>query len=80
MSCWVRGEALYPIDEKFGMVCGRDDHGELFQVPCRIESGQSPLAKGAAVQLVAYTAKEQMFLVVPAESSQTPRRAMSPKG
>lgn len=70
------GEALYPIDEKFGMVCGRDDRGELFQVACRTEEGKPPVAKGAAVQLVAYTAKEQMFYVVPAESSKTPRRAI----
>jgi Protein of unknown function (DUF1449) len=71
------GEALYPIDEKFGMVTGRDDRGELFQVACRIEEGKPPVAKGAPVQLVAYTAKEQMFYVVPAESSNTPRRALN---
>jgi hypothetical protein len=70
-------EALYPIDEKFGMACGRDDRGELFQVACRIEEGKPPVAKGSPVQLVAYTAKEQMFYVVPAESSKTPRRAVS---
>jgi hypothetical protein len=71
------GEALYPIDAKFGMVCGRDDCGELFQVACRIEEGQEPIAKGAAVQLVAYTAEDQMFYVVPAESSKTPRHVVS---
>jgi hypothetical protein len=70
------GEALYPIDEKFGMVCGRDDRGELFQVACRVEPGQLPLAKGSAVQLIAYTAEDQMFCVVPAESSKTPRAVL----
>jgi len=70
------GEAMYPIDEKFGMVCGRDDSGELFQVPCRIETGQKPIAKGESVQLVAYMAKDEMFLVVPAASSVTPRRTV----
>ena len=73
------GEALYPIDEKFGMVCGRDDRGELFQVACRTEEGQQPVAKGAPVQLVAYTAKERMFFVVPADSSKTPRRELNGK-
>jgi hypothetical protein len=68
------GEAMYPIDEKFGMVCGRDDSGELFQVPCRVEQGQKPIAEGEPVQLVAYTAKDEMFFVVPAASSITPRR------
>jgi len=68
------GEALYPIDAKFGMVCGRDDRGELFQVACKVEEGQEPVAKGAPVQLVAYTAKERMFYVVPAASDKTPRR------
>ena len=68
------GEALYPIDATFGMVCGRDDRGELFQVACRTEKGQDVVEKGAAVQLVAYTAKERMFYVVPAASGKTPRR------
>jgi hypothetical protein len=74
------GEALYPIDEKFGMVCGRDDRGELFQVPCRIERGKEPIIKGASVQLVAYTATDGMFYVVPAESSKTPRTAVGNRG
>ena len=67
------GEALYDINENFGMVVGRDDRGELFQVACRIEAGQQPLTKGSAVQLVAYTAKDRMFHVVPATSEKTPR-------
>jgi hypothetical protein len=68
------GEALYDINQSFGMACGRDDRGELFQVPCRIEDGQPPLTKGSAVQLVAYTAREQVFTVVAAETSRTPRK------
>jgi hypothetical protein len=71
------GEALYDINDKFGMACGRDDRGELFQVPCRIEEGQTPIAKGSSVQLVAYTANDQVFTVVPAETSRTPRQAAS---
>lgn len=68
------GEALYPIDATFGMVTGRDDRGTLFQVACRIEQGQQPIAKGTAVQLVGYTAKDRMFFVAPADSAKTRRR------
>ena len=66
-------EALYPIDEKFGMATGRDDRGERFEVACRTEADKPPVAKGAAVQLVGYTAKERMFYVIPADGAITPR-------
>jgi membrane protein implicated in regulation of membrane protease activity len=72
------GEAMYPIDTKFGMIHGKDDRGETFQVPCRLESDQPTIPKGTRVQLVGYNAKEQMFFVVPAtestDSAQTPLR------
>jgi len=67
-------EALYPIDAKFGMAIGRDDRGERFEVACRTEADQEPVAKGSPVQLVGYSAKERMFFVVPAEGSKTPRQ------
>jgi hypothetical protein len=73
----ARGEAMYPIDATFGMVAGHDDRGQLFQVACRIEEGREPIAKGAAVQLVGYSAKDLMFYVVPADSTITPRRAVT---
>ena len=60
-----RGHALYPIDSAFGMVGGRDDRGELFQVSCRTADGQPPIAKGVCVKLVAFTAKDRMFHVIP---------------
>ncbi len=69
------GEALYPIDATFGMVTGRDDRGERFEVACRTENNQTPVAKGTPVQLVGYSARERMFYVVPAERGETPRRA-----
>jgi hypothetical protein len=59
-------EALYPIDSTFGMACGRDAGGQPFQVACRTEEGQAPLAKGVHIKLVGYTAKERLFYVVPA--------------
>jgi hypothetical protein len=58
------GEALYPIDEKFGMACGKDDRGERFEVACRTSNNQPPIAKGQPIQLVAYAAKERMFYVM----------------
>jgi len=59
------GEAIYPIDEKFGMVSVRDDHGDLFQVACRLRPGTETIPKGASAQLVGYSAKERMYYVIP---------------
>jgi Protein of unknown function (DUF1449) len=75
----ARGEAMYLIDATFGMACGRDERGELFQVPCRVKQGESAIAKGSAVQLVAYNGKDLMFYVIPADSALTPRRAVAGK-
>ncbi|HSV12931.1 MAG TPA: hypothetical protein VLI90_01630 [Tepidisphaeraceae bacterium] len=63
------GEALYNIDGTFGMACGRDAVGEQFQVPCRVAEGRAMIAKGTKVQLVGYTASNQMFYVVPADAA-----------
>jgi membrane protein implicated in regulation of membrane protease activity len=59
------GEAIYPIDETFGMANVRDDHGDLFQVPCRLEQGHSAIPKGARVKLVAYDKGQSLFYVLP---------------
>jgi hypothetical protein len=64
-------EALYPIDSKFGMACGRDAGGQPFQVACRTEEGLAPVAKGAHIKLVGYTARERLFTVVPAKGDGT---------
>jgi len=58
------GEALYDIDQKFGMANIRDDRGNLFQVGCRSETINSAIPKGSHVKLVGYNAKEQLFYVV----------------
>jgi membrane protein implicated in regulation of membrane protease activity len=55
------GEAIFPIDQKFGMVSVRDDTGDLYQVACRAQS--EPIPKGAMVQLITYNAKEEIFYV-----------------
>jgi membrane protein implicated in regulation of membrane protease activity len=59
------GEAVFPIDERFGMVAVRDDRGNLFQVACRVEPGRPPIAKGAKVLLVAHDANRNVFHVTP---------------
>ena len=61
------GQALYPISQQFGLVTVRDDRGELYQVPCRLQGDGEPIAKGARVRLVSYSAKTKSFYVTPAE-------------
>jgi membrane protein implicated in regulation of membrane protease activity len=57
------GEAIFPIDEKFGMVSVRDDQGDLYQMPCRAASAEDVVSKGSKVQLIAYNAKQGIFFV-----------------
>ena len=59
------GEALFEINQTFGLVAVRDDRGELFQVPCRVEPGADVLPKGARVRLVAYSGTGRSFYVRP---------------
>jgi hypothetical protein len=61
------GEAIYAIDERFGMAAVRDDRGNLFQVPCRVEPGRPPVAKGSKVLLVSYDANGNIYHVMPDE-------------
>jgi hypothetical protein len=60
----LNGEALYAINDRFGMAAVRDDRGELYQVPCRVEAGSDIIAKGTVVRLVGYSAKDKLFYVV----------------
>jgi hypothetical protein len=69
------GEAIYPIDERFGMAAVRDDRGNLYQVPCRVESGRLPIAKGEKVLLVSYEANRNIFHVMPDEGGAFVRAA-----
>jgi hypothetical protein len=58
------GQAIFPIDRRFGLAAVRDDRGELYQVPCQLDPKlDEPIAKGAAVRLVAYSAKTKSFYV-----------------
>jgi membrane protein implicated in regulation of membrane protease activity len=57
------GQALYGIDEKFGLVAIRDERGDLKQLPCRVAAGVEPIPRGAKVKLVAYRADERFFFV-----------------
>jgi membrane protein implicated in regulation of membrane protease activity len=58
------GDALFPIDERFGMAAVRDDRGNLYQVRCRIDSGHAAVGKGEKVLLVGYDARTNTFDVV----------------
>jgi hypothetical protein len=63
------GQAIFPIDQRFGLAAVRDDRGELYQVPCQLDPKlEEPIAKGAGVRLVAYSAKTKSFYVT-SESS-----------
>jgi hypothetical protein len=57
------GQALFEVNDNFGLVAVRDDRGELYQVPCRVEPGLPALPKGARVLLVGYAAKTRSFTV-----------------
>jgi hypothetical protein len=59
------GEAVYAIDETFGLVAVRDDRGQLFQVHGRAPRGTT-IDKGRRVRLVGFSSKERMFQVIPA--------------
>lgn len=57
------GEAIYPINDSFGLVSVRDDRGVLFQIPCRVFRAGPPIDKGSRVRLVAYNGKQRLFYV-----------------
>ena len=63
------GEAMYGINQTFGMAVVRDDRGDLHQVSCRVAAEVPPVAKGAKVRLVAYGAKDRTFFVRQVENS-----------
>ncbi|MGE5611311.1 MAG: hypothetical protein ACM359_18830 [Bacillota bacterium] len=57
------GQAIYPINEQFGLASVRDDRGMLFQIPCRVFRAGPPIDKGSRVRLVAYNGKQRLFYV-----------------
>jgi len=57
------GEALYGINETFGVAMVRDGRGDLHQVTCRVGAGIEPVEKGAKVKLVAYGPRDRTFFV-----------------
>lgn len=65
------GEVVLPVNGKFGMINVREASGDLHQVGCRLENGNETLPKGSHVKLVAYSAKESMFYVVPCVPSES---------
>jgi hypothetical protein len=57
------GEAVYRIDESFGMAAVRDANGDFKQVACRVGDGVAAIDKGSRVKLVAYDENARMFYV-----------------
>ncbi len=70
------GEAVFAIDEKFGMVAVRDGGGNLFAVPCRSDAGVM-IAKGQRVKLTSY--HNEGYFGVFAEARPQAARPPSPK-
>ncbi|HSZ60034.1 MAG TPA: hypothetical protein VK797_30605 [Tepidisphaeraceae bacterium] len=66
------GEAILPIDQKFGMVGVRDATGDLYQVPCHTDEPTGVIPKGAKVQLVSYNVKQSLFCVRRHEPTESP--------
>jgi hypothetical protein len=61
------GEAIFTINESFGMAAVRDDAGDLHQVACRTGPGVAAIPKGSRVRLVAYREAERIFFVASTE-------------
>ncbi len=61
------GEALYDINETFGMMIVKDDRGERYQLPCRTGPGAPVIGKGQPVLLVHYDQEKEQFIVRPYE-------------
>ena len=61
------GEAIFAIDQTFGMASVRDKGSGMFHVRCRVSADHEPLAKGSAVLLVDYDAKDGLYTVIPYE-------------
>jgi hypothetical protein len=56
-------EAMFNIDQQFGMAAVRNRKGDLFQIPCRIYPDRQPIPKGERVLLVDYDADQKFFYV-----------------
>jgi len=70
------GEAIFTIDQSFGMAAVRDAHGDLFQVACRLsDPAAPPVAKGAKVVLVAYHKEGWYAVATQAATAAAPIRA-----
>jgi hypothetical protein len=72
------GEAIYTIDDKFGLVSLRNGHSGVFQVPCRVGVDRAIIAKGEKVLLVGYDETDGLFTVIPYELGDAAARAAMP--
>lgn len=72
------GEALFTIDQSFGMAILRDANASLQQVACRVGQGVEPIEKGRVVKLVAYNANEKFFFVADVDRANSSNSSQSP--
>lgn len=79
------GTVVFAVTPASGVIQVRDDHGNLHQVPCRLNghSGHPvgtdpppilPLPKGSEVIVVSYEEDTDRYLVVPSDLPALPRR------
>lgn len=59
------GEAMYAINDRFGLVWVRGSSGQPYQVPCRVASDAPPVAKGTHVLLIGYDPASSLYTVIP---------------
>jgi len=60
------GEAVLPVDERFGLAVVRNARGTSLQVPCRVAPGAPALARGTRVRLVRYDPSIPAYFVTAA--------------
>ena len=58
-----RAEALFEISERFGKARLHDAYGNLLDVSCRVQPGDSPVPSGTSVVLMRYDNRQQAYLV-----------------
>lgn len=59
------GQAVYEINDTFGMAAVRDSGGDRHQIACRVQPGADAIPKGSIVVLVGYHGEERFFYVAP---------------
>jgi hypothetical protein len=74
------GDAMFDINESFGMASVCDNQGDRHQVACRVQPGHEPVTKGSTVRLVGYHGQGAFFYVVPEKAERTAAPVPPPSG